>query len=124
MPNGYSYKQLDVYQASKQLVIDVYCLLKTFPIEERYAICDQIRRAVVSVPSNIAEGMSRFSNKEKVHFIEIAYGSLMETECQLDIAHDVTYISDDQFSQIETDILSISKMLTSLRSSLLLKITK
>ena len=63
-----SYKTLTVYQDAKQLVIKVYQLLKLFPLEEKFALCDQIRRAVMSVPSNIVEGMSRTSNKEKVHF--------------------------------------------------------
>mgnify|MGYP003562420539 FL=1 len=61
-----SYKTLTVYQDAKQLVIKVYQLLKLFPLEEKFALCDQIRRAVISVPSNIVEGMSRTSNKEKV----------------------------------------------------------
>ena len=75
-----SYKTLTVYQDAKQLVIKVYQLLKLFPLEERFALCDQIRRAVISVPSNIVEGMSRTSNKEKVHFLDIAYASMLEMD--------------------------------------------
>ena len=62
--NKYSYKNLNVYQDAKALVVDVYQLLKTFPVEERYALRDQIRRAVISITSNIAEGMNRISDKE------------------------------------------------------------
>ena len=94
----FSFFDLRVYQESKQLVKDVYSLLEKFPKFEVYALGDQLRRAVVSVPSNIAEGSGRSSLKEKIHFLEIAYGSLTETLCQLDIAHDLSYISDAEFS--------------------------
>ncbi|MCQ2322963.1 MAG: four helix bundle protein, partial [Bacteroidales bacterium] len=66
-------------------------MLKKFPKLEQYALCDQIRRASISIPSNIAEGNSRNSNKEKIHYIEIAYGSLMETYCQLILSNDLNY---------------------------------
>lgn len=89
----YDYKELDVYKESKRLVTMVYALLKQFPKEEQYALCDQLRRAVISVPSNVAEGLGRYSAKEQVHFIEIAYGSLREVDCQLEIACDLGYIS-------------------------------
>ncbi len=95
--NKFAFFDLRVYQESKLLVREVYSLLDKFPKTETYALGDQLRRAVVSVPSNIAEGSGRFSNKEKIHFIEIAYGSLTETLCQLDIAHDLDYINDKEF---------------------------
>ena len=98
---------------------DIYSLLETFPKFEVYALGDQLRRAVVSVPSNIAEGSGRSSVKEKVHFLEIAYGSLTETLCQLDIAHDLGYISDDEFSNEKERIGIIGKQLSGLRASFL-----
>lgn len=85
---SYSYKNLEAYKEAKELVLVVYRLLKKFPKEETYALCDQLRRAVVSVPSNLAEGSGRYSTKEQLHCLEISYGSLLEVECQLDIAHD------------------------------------
>lgn len=91
MARNTAYRNLDVYQESKKLVLEVYALIKKFPSEERFAMCDQLRRSVTSVPSNIAEGFGRISPKEQVHFIEIAYGSLMEVETQLDIAADLAY---------------------------------
>lgn len=66
---------------AKGLVVTVYQLIKKFPKEENYALCDQLRRAVVSVPSNIAEGSGRTSAKDQAHFFEMAYGSLMEVDC-------------------------------------------
>lgn len=103
---------------AKDYVKDVYTLLKKFPREEQYAMCDQLRRAVISVPSNIVEGISRSSEKEKSHFIEIAYGSLLESECQLDIACDLGYISNNELKDMQDKIGEISKMLSGLRSSL------
>ena len=72
--NYFSFEKLNVWQESRNLVKDIYLLLREFPMEEKYALCDQIRRAVVSVPSNIAEGAGRMSPKEKSHYIEIAFG--------------------------------------------------
>lgn len=94
----FTFFDLRVYQEAKLLVREVYALMEKFPKHEMYALGDQLRRAVVSVPSNIAEGAGRFSLKEKIHFIEIAYGSLTETLCQLDIAHDLEYITDEEFN--------------------------
>lgn len=104
-------KDLIVYQKSKELVIFVYKMLKEFPETERFALCGQMRRAVVSIPSNIAEGMGRLSDKDQSHFLNIAYGSLMELYAQADIAHDLKYIDDETFNLLEKQIESISKML-------------
>lgn len=84
----FSFEKLDVWQESKSLIKDVYQLLKKFPSKENYALTDKIRRSIVSVASNIAESSGRMSHKEKVHFFEIAFGSLMECFCQLLIAHE------------------------------------
>lgn len=115
--NKFAFFDLRVYQESKLLVREVYSLLDKFPKTETYALGDQLRRAVVSVPSNIAEGSGRFSNKEKIHFIEIAYGSLTETLCQLDIAHDLDYINDKEFEYEKEKIDVIGKQLSGLRAS-------
>ena len=114
--NEYSYQTLNVYKDAKALVVEVYRLLKTYPVEERYALCDQIRRAAISITSNIAEGISRYSDKEKAHFLEIAYGSLMEVESQLDISVDLAYISQTQYDTISMKVNSVSKQLSALRA--------
>lgn len=113
----FTFFDLRVYKEAKLLVRDVYTLMDKFPKYETYALSDQLRRAVVSVPSNIAEGSGRFSIKEKIHFVEIAYGSLTETLCQLDIAHDLSYISDKEFEDEKYRIEVIGKQLSGLRSS-------
>ena len=108
------FKNLIVYQKSKELVKQVYVLLKQFPDDERFALCGQMRRAAISVPSNIVEGMARLSSKDQTHFLNIAYGSLMELYAQLDIAHDLGYLSENDFIKIETHIDEIDKMIVSL----------
>ena len=110
----YSYKNLEAYKESKTLVKQVYALLKKFPKEEQYALCDQLRRAVISIPSNIAEGSGRNSQKDQAHFYNIAYGSLMEVFSQLDLACDLGYISQEEFNQLESLINEEAKMLSGL----------
>ena len=94
----------------------VYRLLKQFPKEEQYALCDQLRRAVMSIPSNIAEGSGRFSSKEQLHFLEIAYGSLLEVECQLDVAHDLEYVNEENLKAINVQIRKVGALLSGLRA--------
>ena len=116
MDKKYDYTQLDVYKESKALVMSVYALLKQFPREEQYALCDQLRRAVISIPSNIAEGSGRRSSKEQVHFLEIAYGSLCEVSCQMDIARDLGYISKEDLERVIAQSNKIGAMISGLRN--------
>ena len=111
----YEYKKLDVYKESKVLVKMIYALLEKFPKVETYALCDQLRRSVISVPSNIAEGSGRTSAKDQAHFFEIAYGSVMEVSCQMDIACDLGYITPDELKQLEEQARRIAAMLSGLR---------
>ena len=92
----FGYRKLIAYQKAKDVVKHTYRLLKKFPSEERYALCDQLRRASVSITSNIAEGVNRYSVKDKVHFMEIAFGSLMEVSSQFEIAEELGYITADE----------------------------
>ena len=109
-------KNLVVYQKAKELVILTYQMLENFPDTERFALCGQMRRAIVSIPSNIAERMGRVSSKDQAHFLNIAYGSLMEVYAQLDIAHDLGYINNEMFNQVESDVEEISKMISTMAS--------
>lgn len=115
MEKKYEYKNLDVYKESKNLVKMVYGLIEKFPKVETYALCDQLRRSVISVPSNIAEGSGRTSAKDQAHFFEMAFGSLMEVNCQMDIACDLGYIEPIELNQIEELIRKIAAMLSGLR---------
>lgn len=119
MEKKYNFKNLDAYKESKNLVKIVYGLLRQFPKEEQYALCDQLRRAVISVPSNIAEGNGRTSMKDQAHFFEMAYGSLMEVDCQMDIAHDLGYIGQTELDDIEKRVGVVASILSGLRSKCL-----
>ena len=95
----------------------VYGKLKGFPQEERFALCDQLRRAVVSIPSNIAEGYGRDTHKDFAHFLSQAKGSLYEVDTQLDVAVDLGYMKRD--AAMESKIDEISRMLSAFRTRLL-----
>lgn len=116
----YNFEKLEVWHIARELVAKVYRLLSYLPAEERFVLCDQIRRAVISVPSNIAEGGSRISPKEQMHFMEIAYGSLMELYCQLIIAVDLGYLQKEWPDVVEVDrlVAQTARMLSGLRKSL------
>ncbi|MBR4918071.1 MAG: four helix bundle protein [Bacteroidales bacterium] len=112
----FSFENLEVWKCSRKLVVDVYSMVKKFPAVEKFALCDQLRRAIVSVSSNIAEGNGRTSPNEKVRFIEIAYGSLLESYCQLLLAADLDYITVDDLNTLKKQFELISKMLIGLRA--------
>ena len=94
--HGFSFEGLRVYQTTRQLVKDVYVLVKKLPSKEYFALSSQIRRAVVSITAKIAEGSGRNHPKDKAHFIDIAYGSLMETYSELVTAADLGYITEQE----------------------------
>ena len=119
MEKKYEYKNLDAYKESKNLVILVYALIKKFPREEQYALCDQLRRAVISVPSNIAEGSGRTSAKDQAHFFDMAFGSLREVNCQIDIAHDLGYVTNEDVENVEKHVRAIAALLSGLRRKIL-----
>lgn len=120
--DSFSFENLKVYSESRNLVIEVYEIVRHLPVIETYALGTQLRRAIISVPSNIAEGCGRISYKEKIHFIEIAYGSLLEAYCQIEICLDLGYISQEKLKQIRQKFFNISNMLNALRKSYLSKL--
>lgn len=113
----FGYRKLVAYVKARELVRKVYQLLKRFPKEEQYALCDQLRRASISVTSNIAEGVNHYSTKEKIHFIEMSYASLMEVMSQLEIANDLGYISDADMNNAEVIVADIARLLSGLQRS-------
>jgi|ERR1035437_797622 four helix bundle protein len=114
----YGFEKLEVWQDSRVFVKDIYTITKLYPTEERYNLCSQIQRASISIVSNIAEGLSRNSDKEKIRFIEIAYGSLMEVYCQLQISIDLSYISSQQSDLLKLSIDKIANKLNALNRSI------
>lgn len=120
--DNFSFGKLQAYAESKKLVVEVYKIIKDLPAYENFALCSQIRRAIVSVPSNIAEGSGRISIKEKIHFLEIAFGSLLEAYCQIEISQELGYISKEKFSNIKPIFFSVSRLINALRKSFVEKL--
>ena len=114
----FSFENLKVYQLARTLVKDVYLLQNKFPKEERYALGDQVRRAATSITANLAEGSGRQSPKEKIRFIEIAFGSMTEVFCELQTASDLNYIKEEELNALRLQFTEIAKMLSGLRNSL------
>lgn len=115
--NIYSFEKLDVWQKSRLLVKNVYMTTKIFPEDERFGLTSQVRRAMISVSCNIAEGTSRWSDKEKIRFIEIAYGSLMEVVNCLILSFDLEYITEEKLIELRTNIDTIANKLNGLKKS-------
>ena len=114
---GFGYRKLIAYQKAKEVVKRTYKLLKKFPKEEQYAMCDQLRRASISITSNIAEGMNRYSVKDKNHFLEMAYGSLMEVSSQFEIAEELGYINNADRQNMDALIDEVARLISGLQKS-------
>lgn len=117
MEEVFSYRKLIAYKKAKEVVKTTYKLIKKFPSDERYAMCDQLRRASVSITSNIAEGINRYSSRDKAHFIEMSYGSLMEVSSQFEIAEDLGYIKTEDRLTMDTLITEVARLLSGLQKS-------
>ena len=116
--NVKSYRDLIVWQKSMELVERVYRMTSAFPTNELYGLSSQVRRAAVSIPSNIAEGQARKSTAEFLNFLSIAQGSRAEVETQTLIAQRLGYVTENQITEIMSLLEEISKMLTTLRARL------
>jgi len=113
-----SYRDLIVWQKAMDLVTSIYNLTKRFPKDETYGLTNQMRRAAVSIPSNIAEGQGRDSTKEFLHHLSIAYGSLMEVETQILIAENLNYLNKDETKVILNNAAEIGRLINGLSRSL------
>lgn len=109
-----SHKDLEVWKRSVELVTIIYTITKSFPQNEVYGLTNQIRRAAVSIPSNIAEGAARKNQKEFKQFLYISLGSLSELETQLIISYNLSYLQQIQFNSIEEELSEIRRMLLGL----------
>jgi four helix bundle protein len=118
MPQSHSFRDLKVWQRAITLVEDVYRLTKTFPSDERFGLTAQVRRAAVSVPSNIGEGARRKRRRAFLHHLDIAIGSQAEVEVQMEIARRLQFISADDYISLQPRIEEIGKMLNGLIMSL------
>ena len=120
---GKNHKELLVRQKAMQLVVDIYNLIRLLPKEETYGLSDQMRRAAISIPSNIAEGNARSSQKDMVHFLYIAQGSRAELETQLELCELVGYISKERLEHVLMQTQEIGRMLSGLIKSTLQQIS-
>jgi four helix bundle protein len=114
----FSFERLEVWNRSRLLTKNIYRLTMNFPDEEKFCLTSQLRRAVISVCSNIAEGSSRKSKKDQSHFYNMSYSSLMETLNQLIISNDLEYLGSNSLSELRSEIHTISIMLNGLCNSL------
>ncbi|MBA5628237.1 four helix bundle protein [Moheibacter lacus] len=112
------FKELKVWQKAIDLVTETYMVTKSFPKDEIFGLVSQIRRCVVSIPSNIAEGCGRKSKKDFANFLGVALGSSFEFETQIIISKNIGYLSDEQFLYLESEIQHIQNMVIKLQSSL------
>ena len=117
----FSFEKLKVWQLSRQLVVKIYRLTSKFPNEEKFGLVSQLRRAVISISSNLAEGSSRFSFKDQGKFYQYSYSSLMEVLNQLIISADLEYISTDELDELRMDVIELSSMINALHKQQLSK---
>ena len=113
----FCYRNLVAYEKAREVVRRVYYVTRSFPKDEVFALSSQMRRAAVSITSNIAEGMTRYSIKDKVHFLEIAYGSLMEVMSQMEVAEDQKYITTAEFQNFEVLVADVARLISGLQKS-------
>ena len=99
----FPYEDLEIWKRAKLFAVEVYKFSSRFPDEEKYGLTSQVRRAAVSICSNIAEGSAKFSKKEQAYYIQTAYGSLLEAMCQLDLAQELGFIVFEELSAIRVE---------------------
>ena len=114
----HNFRNLTIWLRSIKLVTEIYKLTNTFPGHERFGLTSQMQRAAVSIPTNIAEGSAKTSDKDFVRFLEIALGSLLELETELTIALNLQYIDLQIFENIQNEIIELQKMITGFKNKL------
>jgi four helix bundle protein len=114
----HNYREIKIWQRSRTLVKEVYLLTKQYPKEEIYGLTSQIRRAVVSIPANIAEGAGRGTDKDFSHFLDISRGSLFELETLIILSSDLEFISESRSIEVLEKITEILRMLNSFQGNL------
>lgn len=116
-PKIQTFKDLEAWKQAHQCVLHVYKITRGFPKEELFGLVSQMRRCAVSITSNIAEGFSRASYREKAQFYSIALGSVTELQNQMEVSKDVGYLSEDEFLKAEAQLLTIHKIMNGLIKS-------
>jgi hypothetical protein len=120
----FGFEKLDVWQEARKLTTDIYKLTEKFPEKEKFGLTNQIRRSVVSIAANIAEGTTRFSAKEQAHFSSISYGSLIELISHLIVSLDLGYVTQEELELLRNKIQPLSLKINNLRNTQLAKANK
>jgi len=115
----FSFEKLEAWKEARALTNKIYKITKVFPDEEKYGLTNQLRRAIISVCSNLAEGSSRTHSKEQTQFYQIAFSSLMEALNQIIISFDLEYLDQQLYNILRTDAEKCSRLINSLRNSIL-----
>lgn len=113
----YSFEKLEVWKESIELVKSIYKISSTFPTEEKFGLISQLRRASVSISSNLSEGTSRNTNKDKAHFTTLSFSSAMEVLNQLIISKELNFVSENDYILVRNKIEKITNMLNALRNA-------
>jgi four helix bundle protein len=116
--NMHNFKELIVWKKAREMVKAIYVLSQKFPAEEKFGLTPQIRRAAVSIPSNIAEGCGRGSTPDCSHFLDVANGSAFEVETQLYIALDLQFIEQEEFNELNNKLQDVQKLIFGFKQSL------
>ena len=114
----HNFRELKIWKESMELAREIYKLTKLFPDSEKFGLVSQMNRCSVSIPSNIAEGSSRNSKKEFIHFLNIALGSCFELETQLSLAKSFNYIDQGKCTELEIKMVSVQKMISGFRKTI------
>jgi four helix bundle protein len=114
----HKFKELQIWKRSRVFCAEIYNTTSSFPDSEKFGLTNQLRRASVSIPSNIAEGSSRKSNKDFARFLEITLGSVYEIETQLLIAFDLKFLNENELNILNTELNEIIKMISKFKSTL------
>ena len=113
----FPHEKLDVWQQARTLAKQVYKVTVGFPKQEQFGLVDQLRRAAVSVMSNLAEGSGRTGSRDQAHFSQMAFGSLMEVEAQLQLSLDLNFLSESDYERFRNVIHELAQRISALRSS-------
>ena len=114
----HNFKELKVWQASMEISKAVFAMTRLFPSEEKFTLISQMMRSAISIPSNIAEGCGRKSNKELYQYLNISLGSCFELETQLILAKEFNYIDEANFKPLQSQLIEVQRMITGLQKSL------
>ena len=120
----FPHEKLEVWRLAKALAGRVYLLTSRFPKDERFGLMDQMRRASVSVMSNLAEGCGRTSARDQAHFSQLAFGSLLELDAQHQLSLDLDFLSADDYQDIRHSVIELVKKISALRTSQLKRVNK